>query len=74
MKRYDKYKKPRRITVTEWVDIDTGEFISKLEKQENYKIINSTERYETKFANNEEYIIKTITRECRHAGQTKLEF
>lgn len=73
MKRYDKDKKPKRITITEWVDVDTGEMIPKHEKNKNYKIVNSTEKYENKSNGNDEYIIKTITRECKHRGQLELE-
>lgn len=56
-------------TMTEWVDIDTGEMIPKHEKEKNYRIVGSEikeEKYTT-------HGVRTYIRMCKQKEQLKLE-
>jgi hypothetical protein len=60
------------ITVSEFVDIDTGEMLNfkyaESLKRYNYRIINKIKKY-----NHEQKITKIIN-ECRHTGQREIKF
>lgn len=68
------YNKKQRFTkmwyVSEYVDIDTGEMISKEKRKNEYRIINKIISYE----NRNGYNIKRTTNECRKSEQTKFQF
>lgn len=58
----------RWITVSEYVDIETGEIITKSLYEREYIIIRKTKKYE----DSGNYNIAKWVNECRRHGQTKL--
>lgn len=66
----------RKWYVTQYVDIDTGEVITKKHYKSfksTYKIINKDENYSTRTINNIEWTIKTTTNHIRWNGQISME-
>ena len=58
----------RWVTISEYVDIETGELITKSKYEREYYMIKKTK----KVTENDKYRIITFTNECRPKGQTKL--
>jgi len=56
-------------TVTEYVDVETGEIITKSEYERNYYATGIIQKTTEK---NHKYGITKITKECRRNGQTRL--
>lgn len=61
--------KRKWVTITEYVDLETGEVIPKATMEREYYKVRSTPKYEE----NENYRIRKYTTECRRNGQQKLE-
>lgn len=62
---------PRKYyTISEYVDIDTGEIISKNQYEREYYKIKTTKTYE----NDESKTIIRYTSECRNRNQTRIKF
>lgn len=71
MDRLTKYKKKRWFTESTYVDLATGEVLSKSRyEREDYYTVRTTSAWEDK----ETYNLKKYTHECRKRGQTKIEF
>jgi len=57
-------------TAVEYVDVETGEIITKSEKERNYYVVGNETR--TEINNEKKYGIKYIRKNCRRNGQQKL--
>lgn len=56
------------ITITEYIDVETGEIITKSEYERNYIKLKSTKKFEI----TEKYGITNYQIECQKSKQTKL--